>query len=283
MNFEIHVRQLFQIRGRASVYTPPVGSAVSCKAIRQGGGQSLQVGPIRVVPERTRFHVRRTDIPAPAPGAALVWDGVSFTIDAFQPVERDADGLLWELDASWGVSIGYRSVTGSGLTQNPPVGEDYTVAANASAGASSVSITADFIQGRLNAGDRLTIAGNATTYTVQAPGAQAASDAFASVPISPVLAANAAAGAAVTFDFARDHAVRAAVADYMARDFQGAVKSGDRRLVVLQSALDAAGMTEAPASGDRVTFEAAPYNVESVKAIYQGSEPYAWELQIREA
>lgn len=282
MKFDPHLRQLFAIRGRASTYTPPVGSAIACKAIRQGGGRAIALGPVKVTPERTCFHVLRDDIASPVAGATLVWDGESFTVDAVQPVFRDADGLFWELDVTWGLDVTYRSASGSGATQNPPIGTGFTVASAASAGAAAVSIKSGFTIGRLNAGDKFTIAGNATEYTVAAPGVQAASNQFTAVPITPVLAANASLGAAVTFDFARDYTIRAAIAGYDAKELQGSVQVGDRRLVILQSALDAAGLTDDPKSTDKVTFENQTYNVISAAAIYQAGAAYAWDVQLRQ-
>jgi hypothetical protein len=281
MNFGIHLRAIFATRGRASTYTPPVGDAVECRAIRQGGGQPIALGPVKVTPERTSFHVLRADIPAPVNGSTLDWDGETFTVDAHQPVFRDADGLMWELDVSWGLDVIYRAPTGAGATQNPPIGAGFTVAANASAGAASLSIKSGFAAGRLAAGDKFTITGNATTYTVTGPGVSAVDNQFTAVPITPVLAANAALGAAVSFDFARDYTVRAAVASYEAKEIAGNIQVGDRRLVVLQSAFDAAGQSEPPQARDRITFEAALYNVITATAIYQAGEPYAWDLQLR--
>lgn len=282
MNFDPHVRTLFQIRGRPSIYTPPVGSAVACKAIRQGGGRAIALGPVKVTPERTCFHVLRSDIASPVAGATLIWDGESFTVDAVQPVFRDADGLMWELDVTWGLDVTYRSASGSGATQNPPIGTGFTVATAASAGASAVSIKSGFAQGKLAAGDKFTIAGNATQYTVAAPGTQASGNTFTAVPITPVLAANAALNAAVTFDFARDYTVRASIAGYDAKELQGSVQVGDRRLVILQSAFDAAGMTDDPKATDKVTFENQTYNVIRATAIYQAGTAYAWDLQLRQ-
>lgn len=283
MIFDPHIRTLFQLRGRTSTYTPPLGSPISCKAIRQGGGQAIALGPIKITPERTCFHVLRADIPSPAAGATLVWAGESFTVDAVQPVQRDVDGLLWELDTSWGLDVIYRSATGSGATQNPPQGAGFSVASAASAGATAVSIKASFTVGKILPGDKFTIAGNATEYTVTGPGVSAASNQFAAVPITPALAANAALNAVVTFDFARDFTARAAVANYDAKEMMGTIQVGDRRLVILQSALDAAGMTDAPKSTDRITFENQPFNVIQATAIYQAGEPYAWDVQLRQA
>ena len=190
---------------------------------------------------------------------------------------------MWDLDASWGLDIVFRSITGSGATQSPPVGTDFTVATAASAGAGQIDIGSGFTQGKLLPGDKFTIAGNATQYTVTGSGVAAASNKFAAVPIAPNLAANAGQGAAVTFEFSRDFIVRAAVASYDAKEITGTVKVDDRRLVILQSSLDAAGSVPAPSSDDRVTFENQPFNIISAKAIYQAGQPYAWDLQLRRA
>lgn len=281
MNFVPHIRQLFQLRGRDSIYTAPLGEPVSLKAIRQGGGQSISLGPVKITPEKTCFHVRRADIPEPKAGAVLAWDGETFTIDAVQPVEHDADGLLWDLDASWGLFVTLRNVTGSGANQNPPIGSGFSVAAAASAGAGTVSIKSTFTQGKLLAGDKFIITGDVTEYTITGPGVAASANQFAAVPITPVLAANAAQGAVVTFDFARDFAVRAAVAGYDAKEIGATVQIGDRRLVILQSDLDAAGMTDTPSSADVITFENQTFNLISATAIYQAGAAYAWDLQLR--
>jgi len=238
------------------------------------------LGPIRVVVDRVCFHVRRAEIANPVAGGTLAVGAETFTVEGVQPVERDAEGLLWALEVGWGALIAYRSVTGSGATQNPPQGSGFTIAANAAAGANAVSIRAGFTVGKLVAGDVLTIAGDGTRYVVTAD-VQASANQFVNVPISPALAQDAAAGAAVTFDFARDYEVRAAVAGYAANEIMGGVQVGDRRLVILQAALDAAGMTDAPKAGDRATFEGRSIPVQTATAIYQGDAPYAWDLQLR--
>lgn len=285
MDFAPHLVQIFALRGASASYAPVSGPALPCRAVRQGGGQPVMVGPVRVIVDRTCFHVLRADVPAPAAGGTLTVSlpgGGSdvFTIEGVQPVERDAEGLLWQLEAKWGAAIGYRSVAGAGAAQSPPQGAGFKVAAAQSAGASTVSIGAGFIAGTLVAGDKFTIAGDATVYTVSADAA-AAGNRFADVPFAPALAADAAQNAAVAFDFARDYAVRAAVAAYAANEFQGGVQIGDRRLVVFQAALAAAGMTDVPKAGDRATFEGRSFTVVSATALYQGSASAAWDLQVR--
>jgi hypothetical protein len=281
MNFAPHMRQIFARRGAAASYAPASGPALSCQAIRQGGGQPIMLGPVRVIVDRTFFHVLRSDVPAPAAGGVLTLGGDAFTVEAVQPVERDVDRLMWQIEAEWGAAVGYRSVTGSGSAQNPPQGAGFTLAAAASAGAAAISIRSAFTVGKLLAGDKLTIAPVATVYTVTGAGVQAAANQFSAVPITPVLAANAALGAAVTFDFARDYGVRAGVAAYAAHEFQGGVLVGDRRLAIFQAGLTAAGMTDAPKASDRVTFEGKSFNVISAAPLYRGDTAFAWDVQVR--
>ena len=280
MDFTPHVRQLFQARGRLSTFTPAVGSAAACRVIRQGGGEPVQMGPIRVVVDRTRFHVRRAEVAAPAAGDVLTFGGDAYTVDAVQPVERDADKLMWCLETSWGATVTYRSVTGSGTTQSPPQGTSFAVKTAALAGVSALTIDAPFAVGRLLAGDTFTIAGNATVYTVAAP-VTASSSTFTGVTFTPVLAANAAEDAAVTFTFSRDYSVRAAIAGYTANEVAGGVQVGDRRVVILEDALDDASLSEPPKAGDRATFESRQFTVITATAVYGDGVPVAWDLQVR--
>lgn len=280
MDFTPHVRTLFQTRGRLSTFTPDGGSAVNCRVIRQGGGEPVQMGPIKVVVDRTRFHVRRAEVASPAAGDVLTFGGSPFTIDAVQPVERDTDQQMWQLEASWGATVTYRSTTGSGITQSPPQGSSFKVYAAALAGVSAISIDATFTVGKLLGGDTFTIAGDATVYTIASPVA-ASSNRFTNVPFTPVLAADAAEDAAVTFDFSRDYSVRAAIAGYSAEEIAGGVQVGDRRVVILEDALDDAGMSDSPKATDRLTFEGKQFTVVNATAIYGDGVPVAWDLQVR--
>jgi hypothetical protein len=72
-----------------------------------------------------------------------------------------------------------------------------TLSAAVTAGASTVSLTSTSLQGRLPEGAKFTIAGNATEYTTTAD-VEAASNVLSSVPVTPVIAANASLGAVVT-------------------------------------------------------------------------------------
>lgn len=282
MDFAPHLRQAFALRGKPARYIPVSGPEIEgFKAIRQGGGQPVQIGPVRVTLQRISFHVLRADLPNPAEGAALEIGGETFTVDAVQPVERDTDALKWDLHVSWGAAITYRSVTGSGSTQNPPQGSDFTVSAAVSAGVLAIGIRSGFTIGRLLPGDRFTIAGNATEYTVGSPGVNAVSNVFANVPITPALAANAAQGAAVTFSFQRDFALRAAVAAYQTSDVLAGVQVGDRRLVLMQSQIAAKGMADEPKAGDRIIMAGRSLNVITAAPLYAGAAAQAWDIQAR--
>lgn len=280
MDFTPHVRTLFQTRGRLSSFTPTGGSAVPCRVIRQGGGEAVQLGQVRVVVDRTSFHVRRAEVASPAAGDLLSFGGDAYTVEAVQPVERDADKQLWALEVSWGTVVTYRSVTGSGATQSPPQGSAFAVKVAAAAGASTLTIDAPFAVGRLVAGDAFSIAGDDTAYTVTGPVTGSAGT-FAAVPFTPALAEYAAEDAVVAFDFARDYGVRAAVAGYAAEEIAGGVQVGDRRLVILEDALADAGMTDAPKAADRVTFEGRQFTVINATALYDDGAPVVWDLQVR--
>jgi hypothetical protein len=279
MDFVPHLRTLFQTRGKPAAYTPALGSAVACRVIRQGGGQVVAVGPVMVMLERIQFHVRRAEVPAPAAGAVLTVGDDDWTVQAVQPVARDADGLLWSLDTAWGLPVVYRTAAASGGVQGGP----FSILTAAAAGAASVSITSQFINvtGKLSAGDALTIGG--AVHTVGATVSPSASKSFNNIPISPVLAAPAAAGAPVTIaqPSAASYALTGAMADYAASEVMGSVLVGDRRMVVLQSAFAAAGLPAGPKPGATVEADGRAYQVINTRAHHAGSVVAAWELQVR--
>lgn len=275
MEFSPHLRTIFATRGAAAIYAPGVGADVSCRMIRQGGGQPVRVGPVKVTVEKVSFHVLRADVPNPAAGAVVSYREETFTVDAVQPVENDAEGLLWSLETSWGADMVYRPVTGSGSTQNPPIGSGYTVSAAADAGATVISIKAPVAVGKLLPGDKITAGGN--VHTVTGSGVQAVAQQFAAVPVTPALPAPLSVGDPVALSFAADVALRGAPASYQASEFMGGVQAGDRRVVIMQAALG----ERQPKAGDRLVFEGRSFNVITAVAIYQGAAVSAWDIQAR--
>lgn len=278
MNLAPLARHQFMLMGEEAVYLPPGGLPISCRVIRQGGGQTIMLGSVPVCVERSGYHVLRSDIPAPMAGATLTVAGATHVVDAVMPVDRDAQALKWDLRVSWGAFVAYRSVSGSGATQSPPQGGPFVVNGAAPAGAASLSLRATYAVGRLLAGDVLAVDGG--EYTVTA-GVTAASGRFSAVPISPVLAADVADGSAAEIVFVRDYMVKAATAGYEATTVMGGIQAGDKRLVILQSAFADAGMTEQPKPGDKITIGGAMLNVISAAPVYQGAAPAVWDIQAR--
>lgn len=275
--FAPHLSAMFATLGAAAVYTPPSGPAVDCRAIRQGGGQVVKIGPVDVVLDRVRFDVLRSVIAAPVPGATIEVGGTTWTIQGHQPCERDSHGLKWSLDVAWGCPVLWRSVTGQGSTQNPPsITGAVSVAAIAVAGASAVSLKAGYLIGKLAAGDKLTI--GATVHTITGP-VQGANNQFANVPITPALVADVAVNQPVTLTFARDTTISAAVSGYQARELTGGVVAGDIRLVAL--AASAALLPEAPKVGDLVAVGGRNVAVKNVAPLYAGAMLAAYEVQCR--
>lgn len=218
----------------------------------------------------------------PAVGGSIAIGGQTYPVDVPPlpfPADQDPDGLRWRLLCGWGSPVTIRSVTGSGATQNPPIGSGFSVAANAASGAASVNIKATLATGQLRPGDRLTVGGQSYSITNTV---SAASNVFTGVAITPALAAPVATGDAVTFAFARDFAVKAAVVGYTAEQIMGGVQVGDRRLIVPAAALTAAGMTDEPKATDKVAVgNRSNINVQVATAAYQAGAPVLWELTMR--
>lgn len=278
MDFAAPLRTLFQLRGKAASYLAPAGDPVPLRAIRQGGGQAVAVGPVLVMLERVQFHVRRADVPVPVVGAVLTVGSDAFTVQAVQPVLRDADGLLWSLDAAWGMPATYRTGGGTAVQGGP-----WSVVTAKAAGSASVSVQSAYtnVTGALSAGDTLTIGG--TPYTVGGAVSPSGSKAFNNVAISPALAAPVAVGAAVTITQASAafYALTGAMADYTGAEVMGSVLVGDRRMVVLHAAFVAAGLPAGPKPGATVDVDGRTHQVIGTRAHHAGSAVVAWELQVR--
>lgn len=269
----------FSIFGEAATYVPPSGSSVPCRVVREGGGTPLKFGPITVYAQALSFEVRAAEVSAPVSGGAFMVGADTFTVTGspYHP-EEDAHGLVWSCPVTWGAPVVYRSLTGSGATLNPPTGSGYVIATAAAAGTTSVNIKASLASGQLRPGDYLTVGSRlyAITNTVSA-----ASNTFTGVQISPALVAPVAVGDAVVFTWARDYAVLAGVAGYVASEVMGGVAVGDRRVVITQDQLTAAGMVDVPKASDKITFEGRQFTVQSAGAVYQGAAPLVWDLQCR--
>ncbi|MBP2227637.1 hypothetical protein J2847_000917 [Azospirillum agricola] len=272
------VAPAFLTFGEAATYTPPAGSPVPCRVIREGGGKPVKFGPVTVYLASLTFDVRASDVPDPATGGVFQVGAMAYTVTGtpYHP-EDDPHGLVWSCGVLWGAPILYRSYSGDGGTLNPPKGSGWKLAAAAPVGAGSVSIAGTLAQGQLRPGDRVTIGTTVHTVTTTTT---AASGRFDAVGIAPALVAPAAAALPLVLGFARDFPVLAGMAGYD-DTFAGAVATGTRRIIVMQDRLTAAGCTDAPKLGDIITFEGQPFTVGAATALYQGAAPFAWDLQCK--
>lgn len=275
--FAPHLATIFAALGRTAVYTAPDADPLTLRVIRCGGGEPVKYGSVAIMLERVRFEVLRSALISPVPGASLVADGASWIIQAAQPVENDAYGLKWSLDAAWGADLIWRSISGSGSSQNPPsISGPVTLAADAVSGAATVSLRADYAVGRLLAGDTVSIGG--ITYSVTSP-AKASSGGFAAIGIDPVLTVDAAIGDAVEIAFARDVTITAAISGYQASELQGGVQVGDLRIVLLASAVT--NLLESPKVGDMVILGGVGLRVANINPVYAGGKAIGWEVTAR--
>lgn len=264
--------------GEAATYTPPAGSPMPCRVIREGGGKPVKFGPVTVYLSSLTFDVRASDVPDPSAGGVFQVGAMAYTVTGtpYHP-EDDPHGLVWSCGVLWGAPILFRSVSGQGDTQNPPRGSEWKLAAAAGAGAVSIAIAGTLAGGQLRPGDRVTLGTTVHTVTTTT---KAASGRFDGVGIAPALAAPMAAGLPVVLGFARDFPVLAGMAGYD-DTFGGTIATGTRRIIVMQDRLTAAGCTDAPKLGDVVTFEGQPFTVGTATALYQGAAPFAWDLQCK--
>lgn len=272
------VAPAFLTFGEAATYTPPAGSPIPCRVIREGGGKPVKFGPVTVYLTSLTFDVRASDVPDPTTGGVFQVGAMAYTITGmpYHP-EDDPHGLVWSCGVLWGAPILFRSVSGEDDTLNPPRGSEWVLAEDAAAGTLSVAITGTLVNGQLRPGDRVTIGTTIHTVTTTTT---ASSGRFDGVGISPALAIPIAAGLPVVLGFARDYPILAGMAGYD-DTFAGAIATGTRRIIIMQDRLTAAGCTDAPKPGDGVTFEGQTFAVGAATALYQGAVPFAWDMQCK--
>ncbi len=266
----------FAIMGESATYTPPAGAAVACQVVRTGGGTPLKFGPVTVYPMALSFNMRAAEVPGPAVGGVLQVGGSIFTLTGtpYHP-EDDAHGLIWSCPTTWGAPITYRTPTGNGATLNPPTTPSVTVSTAAAAGATALSVKATLVTGRVLAGDKLTV--NGETYTITAA-VSAVSNVFSNIPLDRPLSAAAALNAPVTLSYACDRPVLAGVAGYDASQLLGGIVVGDRRVIVMQERLTAAGIPT-PTAADSILIEGKLFRVKNAAATYNGATPFVWDLE----
>ena len=271
------MKQVFAALGRPSFYTSPAGETTACRAIQ--ATKELFYGGISLPIEGLCLDLLRSDV-TPEVGGSFSLGSTSYPIDIPPlpfPADQDTEGLRWRLLLGWGSPVSYRTPTGNQNTLNPPTGSGWTLSAAASAGATAISIKATLTTGRLLAGDQVMIGGAA--YTIAAP-VTAAANTFANVSLTAPLAAAATAGTPVSFLFACDRPIKAAVRAFQAEQLLGGIVVGDQRLVIPHAVLDAAGVPQEPSAADSVLIGATRWKVKTAVAARQAGEPVLWQLTV---
>lgn len=179
-----------------------------------------------------------------------------------------------------GTAVVFRRVTSTGGASpatNPVTGA-ITVFSNASAGASTITLTAPVGNWFLEAGDGLTISGS--DYTVTARKLSASSK-LTDVAISPVLAGNVSAGAAVTVTWQADYPCRAMILAYEASLIANSTV-GAKDVKVRLPTTDNDGRTlPMPVALDKVQIGGAWRSIGIVQPEYQGAGACWYDAQAK--
>lgn len=150
-----------------------------------------------------------------------------------------------------------------------------TVSIEALTGASSLTIGATNLEGKVVKGSKLTIAGSATVYTVQAEATASANT--VTLTLSPVLSQTAIAGAAVTFT--------QAYADYPFRKLRGEFKETDSETLREKARkihLSAQGATVEPEVSDVILEGDYSNAIQKVDKVAPGTEVARYTVYLGE-
>jgi hypothetical protein len=191
---------------------------------------------------------------------------------------------LRQLIESERTTVTLRKVTvlpGANPAPNPPTYDGLVVDGAFSAGVSVINMRGDPVTGRLIAGDRFTVGTGPTVYAVTGSGSisPATADTLPAVPFTPVLAANAADGAAVVFTvFAADSSFDALVTSPPAILVNGTIVQSDQQIRFLDASLPA-GVK--PGIGDTLILSSVPAKAIAVKSMEMQGTVYAWSCRVR--
>ncbi len=193
---------------------------------------------------------------------------------------------LRQLISSERTPVTLRKVTtlpGANPAPNPPTYDGLVVDGAFLAGVSVINMRATPITGRLIADDQFTIQGDATVYTVTGAGSisPTTADTLPAVPFTPVLAANAADGAAITITtFAADSTLNALVTDPPSRLVDGTIVEREQKVRFMDSDLPA-GVK--PEIGDTLIMLSGtdPAEITNVDPLQMQGIRYGWSCRVR--
>lgn len=191
----------------------------------------------------------------------------------------DAFGVdIARLYATLSKTITFRrmvTLTGANPARNPVDGS-ITVQTTALIGATSITLTAPSGNWFLEVGDKFTVAGDTTIYTVTARNT-AASGKFTGVAFSPALVKDATAGAVVTMTWANDYAVSAIVSRYDSKMIDGTtITNRDLRCIIYPTPA-----MPAPGPLDKLIIDGVARAVGMVVPNYVGAGVSVYEVQAK--
>lgn len=175
--------------------------------------------------------------------------------------------------------IVYRRVVspyGQNASPSPPSHGGLIVDATAALGATQITISSSFAVGRLVAGDKLTIVGDSTVYSVTAP-ISAVDNKFTNVPITPALVQQAAQGASVSAAFAADLKVMVRVAAFPLQLVNGTTI----RATDLQVVIPAILLAFEPSTTDMLIIDSKIHKIINVSPGYVASQVGLYRIQAR--
>lgn len=200
---------------------------------------------------------------------------------ASQFARQTADAIKF---AGGGSTITLRTVsrgTGPQPFANPPSVEGATIAADAGAGATSISLFATAASGQLIAGDSVIANGAALSVGGNAPASATfgLTPGFPAVPLASPLTAPLTAGTPTTFAFGADATVYTSVSAFpIALGSNADVQIGDLRFTIAAN-----GVAAMPTDTDLVIFNGAILSIVSVTPIYLYGQAIKYQIQARNA
>lgn len=193
-------------------------------------------------------------------------------------ISSDISGLYNLLSKT----ITFRRVvsTGGASPAVNPVNGAIAVQTTAALGASSITLTAPTGNYFLEAGDKFKVAGDTTSYTVSAR-VLSASGKFTGVTFTPVLAAQATAGAVLTMTWTNDYPVKSIVTQYDARLIDGStITSRDLRCLMQPIGIDSRALP-APTPVDKLIIDGTYRSVGMSNPQYCGDVVSVWDVQAK--
>jgi hypothetical protein len=172
------------------------------------------------------------------------------------------------------VTFRHMSFNGFNNPETNPVEGNITVSENTNSGSSTISLTSPIGKWMLVAGDKFIIAGDTTTYTVQA-------NSITDVSISPALVASATAGTSCTFTWKNDYEVKILINKYETKLIDNTVIFLTDSHVLMGTMDTSYNLIPVPTNLDKILFDT--YELKIISSIneYAGDIIAVFDIQAR--